>query len=94
VPARNVQEPAVFCPSGSNSGQSTIPPKALEVEAGQQVGTFEDRVRQNPFFWRSKCSFSETMKEAAEPITFIRRARHYLPLRHSGWQIEICDRLS
>jgi hypothetical protein len=33
------------------------------------------------------------MKEAAEPITFTRRARHYFS-RHSGWLIGIYDRLS
>jgi hypothetical protein len=49
---------------------------------------------EDPYFWRSKCSLPQTMKEAAEPITFICRARHYFSLRHSGWRIGINDRLS
>jgi hypothetical protein len=34
------------------------------------------------------------MKEAAERITFNRRARYFFSLRHSGWRIGIFDRLS
>jgi hypothetical protein len=49
---------------------------------------------EDPYFWRGKCSLLQTMKEAAEPITFTRRARHFFSLRHSGWLIGIYDRLS
>jgi hypothetical protein len=66
----------------------------LEVEAGQGVGTLERKTPQDPYFWRSKCFFPWSMKEAAEAIPFTRRARHYFSPRHSGWLIGIYDRLS
>jgi hypothetical protein len=94
VPARNVQEPAVFCPSTSTSGRDSLRPVVPEVEAGQGVGTSEEKTLPGSYFWRSKCSLLRTMKEAVEPLTFSRRARHYFSLRHSGWPIGIYDRLS
>lgn len=94
MPARNVQEPAVFCPRTWTSGRGSLRPEVLEVEAGQGVGTSQEKTRPDSYFWRSKCFLLCTMKEAVEPITFTRRARHYFSLRHSGWLIGIYDRLS
>jgi hypothetical protein len=94
VPARNVQEPAVFWPSTCASGRWSIRPEVVEVEAEQGVAASQEKSPLAPYFWRGKCSFPQTMKEAAEPITFIRRARQYFSLRHSGWLIGIYDRLS